>query len=182
MNQLFLDAKQASRTLLAYSDEQLSAALRAVADAIEQHIPSLLEANALDVQAMDAADPLRDRLLLTPGRLKDIAHDMRHVAGLPTPLGILSEQRTLSNGLRLRRVSVPFGVIGVIYEARPNVTFDVFSLCLKSGNACLLKGSRSAEHSNRAAVALIHEVLQTLGFNPAVCTLLPATHEATGML
>lgn len=182
MNQLFLDAKQASRTLLTFSDEQLSAALRAVAEAIEQHIPALLEANALDVQVMDAADPLRDRLLLTPERLKDIARDMRHVADLPTPLGILSEQRTLPNGLRLRRVSVPFGVIGVIYEARPNVTFDVFSLCLKSGNACLLKGSRSAEHSNQAAVALIHDVLQQQGFNSAVCTLLPATHEATGML
>lgn len=182
MNQLFLDAKQASRTLLTFSDEQLSAALRAVADAIERNSPSLLQANALDVQAMAADDPLRDRLLLTPDRLRDIARDMRHVAGLPAPLGVLSEQRTLPNGLRLRRVSVPFGVIGVIYEARPNVTFDVFSLCLKSGNACLLKGSRSADHSNQAAVSLIRDVLRKQGIEPAACTLLPSTHEATAML
>ena len=105
---------------------------------------------------------------------------MRHVSMLPSPLGIESKQKTLDNGLRLKRVSVPFGVIGVIYEARPNVTFDVFSLCLKSGNACILKGGKDAEESCKAAIELIHEVLQQQGVNTAIAELMPATHEATG--
>jgi glutamate-5-semialdehyde dehydrogenase len=107
---------------------------------------------------------------------------MRNVATLPSPLGHITKQKTLPNGLRLCRVSVPFGVIGMIYEARPNVTFDVFSLCFKSGNACVLKGGSDADLSNQAAVELIHGVLEQHGINPDVVTLLPATHEATGEL
>ena len=128
---------------------------------------------------MDAKNPLYDRLQLTEKRLADIAGDMRNVASLPSPLGHVTKEKTLSNGLRLHRVSVPFGVIGMIYEARPNVTYDVFSLCFKSGNACVLKGGSDADQSNQASVALIHEVLQRFGVNPDVVTLLPATHEAT---
>ena len=105
---------------------------------------------------------------------------MRHVADLPSPLGKTLMERTLPNGLRLRRVSVPFGVIGIIYEARPNVSFDVFSLCFKSGNACVLKGGKDADDSNQAIVAMIHDVLRQYGINPSVVELLPATHEATG--
>jgi glutamate-5-semialdehyde dehydrogenase len=105
---------------------------------------------------------------------------MRDVASLPSPLGHVTKEKTLPNGLRLHRVSVPFGVIGMIYEARPNVTFDVFSLCFKSGNACVLKGGSDADLSNQASVELIHEVLERYGVNPDVVTLLPATHEATG--
>ena len=105
---------------------------------------------------------------------------MRNVASLPSPLGHITKEKTLPNGLRLHRVSVPFGVIGMIYEARPNVTFDVFSLCFKSGNACVLKGGSDADLSNQASVELIHEVLERYGVNPDVVTLLPATHEATG--
>ncbi len=131
---------------------------------------------------MDRNNPLYDRLLLTDARLDNIAADIRHVAGLPSPLGRVTSERTLDNGLYLRRVSVPFGVIGVIYEARPNVSFDVFALCFKSGNACLLKGGKDAVSSNSAAVSLIHRVLENNGVNPAVVELLPSTHEATGQL
>ena len=129
---------------------------------------------------MDKEHPLYDRLQLTDKRLEDIASDMRHVATLPSPLGRILKEKTLENGLHLRRVSVPFGVIGMVYEARPNVTFDVFSLCFKSGNASILKGGKDADDTNRAEVALIHEVLKKYNVNPSVVELLPATHEATG--
>ena len=128
---------------------------------------------------MDKSNPLYDRLQLTPARLADIASDMRHVAALPSPLGRVLKEKTLENGLRLRRVSVPFGVIGMVYEARPNVSFDVFSLCFKSGNACILKGGKDADDSNRAIIALIHSVLDKFGVDNDVVALLPSTHEAT---
>ena len=131
---------------------------------------------------MDPKNPLYDRLQLTEKRLKDIAGDTRNVASLPSPLGHVTKQKTLPNGLRLHRISVPFGVIGMIYEARPNVTFDVFSLCFKSGNACVLKGGSDADLSNQAAVELIHDVLQRFNVNPDVVTLLPATHDATAQM
>ena len=129
---------------------------------------------------MSKENPLYDRLQLTESRLEGIAADMRNVATLPSPLGHITKQKTLPNGLRLCRVSVPFGVIGLIYEARPNVTFDVFSLCFKSGNACVLKGGKDADCSNREEVALIHEILEQYGVSKDVVALLPATHEATG--
>lgn len=153
-----------------------------VADAISERKDEILSANAADLERMDSGSPLYDRLKLTEKRLDDIASDMRHVADLPSPLDRILMERTLPNGLRLRRVSVPFGVIGMIYEARPNVSFDVFSLCFKSGNACLLKGGKDADCSNRAIVALIHDVLKGNGINPDVVSLMPATHEATAAL
>lgn len=153
--------------------------LRAVAGAITTSKERLLEANAKDLAMMDRENPLYDRLQLTDARLEGIAADMCNVASLPSPLGLVTKERTLYNGLRLKRVSVPFGVIGMIYEARPNVTFDVFSLCFKSGNACVLKGGKDADNSNREAVALIHEVLSRYGIDTAAVELMPATHEAT---
>ena len=179
LKETFERVKAASRQLALLSDERKNALLMAVADAIDQHQPALLAANAEDLSHMERSNPLYDRLQLTPQRLEAIAGDMRHVATLPSPLGMVQKERTLQNGLRLRRVSVPFGVIGVVYEARPNVTFDVFSLCLKSGNACVLKGGRDAARSNEAAVGLIHDVLRNEGVDPSVVELLPATHEAT---
>ena len=176
----FQRVKTASRSLAFTNDEQRSQILRQVADAIVAHKAELLSANAEDLARMERSNPLYDRLMLTDDRLQAIAADMRNVATLPSPLGHVSQQRTLPNGLRLCRVSVPFGVIGMIYEARPNVTFDVFSLCFKSGNACVLKGGRDADASNRAGVALIHKVLQDNGISTDVVALLPATHEATG--
>ena len=178
----FEAAKRAAAQVALLPDAERVAALEAVADAICAKSAELLAANAEDLARMDPQNPLYDRLKLTPERLEGIASDMRHVAALPSPLGRVLEDRTLPNGLRLRKVSVPFGVIGVIYEARPNVTFDVFSLCFKSGNACMLKGGSDAGASNHAAVALIRRVLAERGLPEAAVTLLPPTHEAVGEL
>ena len=180
LKEVFERVKKASKSLALLSDTQRNDILNAVADAIVSNKERILKANNEDLVKMEKANPLYDRLQLTEKRLEDIAADMRNVATLPTPLGHITKQKTLPNGLRLCRVSVPFGVIGMIYEARPNVTFDVFSLCFKSGNACVLKGGKDADCSNREEVALIHEVLQRFGVNPDVVALLPATHEATG--
>ena len=181
-DEIFKRSREACKTLALLSDAQRNEVLQAVADAIVAQQATLLQANALDLAVMDPANPLYDRLQLTAQRLEGIAADMRHVSELPSPLGRTLQDRTLPNGLRLRRVSVPFGVIGVIYEARPNVTFDVFSLCFKSGNACVLKGGKDADHSNRAAIQLIHGVLEQKGITPDAVALLPATHEATAEL
>lgn len=182
MNDLFLSAKNACRALLKLSDEKRGAVLRDLADAIESSASDLLAANARDLAAMERNNPLYDRLLLSEERLKSIAADMRKVAALPSPLGKVLADRTLENGLRLRKVTVPFGVIGVIYEARPNVTFDVFSLCFKSGNVTVLKGGRDADNSNRAAVDLIRRTLSSHGIDESAVTLLPATHDAASAL
>jgi len=176
----FKRVKAASTTLALISDEKRNEILNAVADAIVAQQDELLTANAKDLARMDKSNPLYDRLQLTKQRLADIASDMRNVATLPSPLGHITKEKTLPNGLQLKRISVPFGVIGMIYEARPNVTFDVFSLCFKSGNACVLKGGKDADDSNRAGVALIHRVLAQYGISEDIVTLLPATHEATG--
>lgn len=179
MYPIFQKTKDASRTIASISDERRNEILRAVADAIIANADGLLEANAKDLQRMEPSNPLYDRLQLTAARLEGIASDMRHVAELPSPLGHITCDHTLENGLHLRRISVPFGVIGMVYEARPNVSFDVFSLCFKSGNACVLKGGKDADDSNRSIVTLIKKVLTDYGVNPDVINLLPATHEAT---
>jgi len=176
----FKRVKQASKRLGLLTDEQRNEILLAVSKAIMKQQQRILEANAKDLSKMEKSNPLYDRLQLTESRLEAIAADMRNVATLPSPLGHVTKAKTLPNGLRLCRVSVPFGVIGMIYEARPNVTFDVFSLCFKSGNACVLKGGKDADCSNREEVALIHEVLEQYGISKDVVALLPATHEATG--
>ena len=180
LKETFERVKRASKSLALLSDDQRNDILLAVADAIIINKERILEANAQDLAKMSKENPLYDRLQLTESRLEGIAADMRNVATLPTPLGHITKQKTLPNGLRLCRVSVPFGVIGMIYEARPNVTFDVFSLCFKSGNACVLKGGKDADCSNREEVALIHEILEKYGVSKDVVALLPATHEATG--
>ena len=180
LKDIFERTKRASKTLALLSDEQRNEILLAVADAIIAQKERILKANAEDLAKMEKSNPLYDRLQLTHSRLEGIAGDMRNVATLPSPLGHVTKQKTLPNGLRLCRVSVPFGVIGMIYEARPNVTFDVFSLCFKSGNACVLKGGKDADCSNREEVALIHEILERYGVSKDVVALLPATHEATG--
>lgn len=176
----FERVKRASKSLALLNDEQRNEILNAVADAIVNNKARILDANAQDLAKMSKDNPLYDRLQLTDSRLEGIASDMRNVATLPSPLGHITKQKTLPNGLRLCRVSVPFCVIGMIYEARPNVTFDVFSLCFKSGNACVLKGGKDADCSNREEVALIHEILEQYGVSKDVVALLPATHEATG--
>ena len=182
LTETFKRVKRASKSLALLTDEQRNTILNAVADAIIDYKERILVANAKDLAKMDPKNPLYDRLQLTEKRLDDIAGDMRNVASLPSPLGHITKEKTLPNGLRLHRISVPFGVIGMIYEARPNVTYDVFSLCFKSGNACVLKGGSDADLSNQASVELIHDVLSQFGVNPDVVTLLPATHEATGQM
>ena len=176
----FERVKCASKSMALLNDEQRNEILNAVADAIVNNKARILDANAQDLAKMSKDNPLYDRLQLTDSRLEGIASDMRNVATLPSPLGHITKQKTLPNGMRLCRVSVPFGVVGIIYEARPNVTFDVFSLCFKSGNACVLKGGKDADCSNREEVALIHEILEQYGVSKDVVALLPATHEATG--
>ena len=187
LKETFERVKRASKSLALLSDEQRNEILLAVADATINNKVRILEANAKDLAKMSKENPLYDRLQLTDSRLEGIASDMRNVASLPSPLGHITKQKTLPNGLRLCRVSVPFGVIGMIYEARPNVTFDVFSLCFKSGNACVLKGGKDADCSNREEVAIIDEVLEKYASRftlhaslKDVVALLPATHEATG--
>lgn len=168
----------ASRTLALLEEKQINAILMAVAEAIPHYMNRILEANETDLSRMNPDNPKYDRLRLTEQRLLDIASDIRNVAALPSPLNQVLEESVRPNGLRLKKVSVPFGVIGIIYEARPNVTFDVFSLCLKSGSACVLKGGSDAVESNRAIVDLLHKVLADLGADTRLVTLLPPGREA----
>ena len=176
------DIKTASRLLAACSESEINALLVDIADELERRIPEVLEANAKDQARMDPANPMFDRLVLNEERLRGIAADTRKVATLPSPLGRTLGERTLPNGLEIRRVSVPFGVIGVIYEARPNVTVDVASLCLKAGSACILKGGSDADDSCQALVRVIHAALSRHGLPAEAVTLLPATREATAEL
>jgi glutamate-5-semialdehyde dehydrogenase len=182
LEEVFRRVKAASKTISLLSDDKRNEVLTDVANAINQNIEPLLAANAKDLAKMDRQNPLYDRLQLTKDRLAGIASDMLHVASLPSPLGKVLKEKALDNGLHLRRVSVPFGVIGIVYEARPNVSFDVFSLCFKSGNACVLKGGKDADESNRAIISLIHSVLKKHSISESAVELLPATHEATAAM
>ncbi len=182
LNETFEEARNAGRKLALVSDSTIRNVLLAVADSAMANKDLILVENQQDLDRMDPKDPKYDRLKLTEKRLADIASDIRNVASLPSPLGRVLSETTRPNGMRLRKVSVAFGLIGIIYESRPNVSFDVFSLCLKSGNACLLKGSKDAHLSNLAIVSIIQEVLIRFGLDPAICTLLPAEREATTAL
>lgn len=182
LQETFNAARQAARSLNRRSAHEINALLLSLADAVEQAIPQILEANERDLARMDQANPKYDRLQLTDSRLHDIASDMRAVASLPSPLGIELSKATRPNGMTISKVSVPFGVIGVIYEARPNVTFDVFSLCIKAGSACLLKGGSDARDTNECSVELIKRVLQENAWDPSTVTLLPVSHEATAQM
>lgn len=174
----FRAAQEASRLLLRLDEQRTNEVLLAVADDLLKQADEILSANAEDLHRMQPDDPKYDRLKLTRDRLESIACDIRNVAVLPSPLHRVLEERMLPNGLHLRKVSVPFGVIGVIYEARPNVTVDVFSLCFKSGNACILKGGSDADASNHAILKVIHASLRRCGIDVRVVTLLPSDHEA----
>lgn len=181
MNKDFAVVRDASRMLAQAGTDRINSILIDLADATEANTEALLSANALDLERMDKSDPRYDRLQLTETRLRDIAHDLRHVADLPSPLGRVLRHSILPNGLELTRVSVPFGVIGIIFEARPNVCFDCFALCLKAGSACILKGGSDAEQSCRAIVGLIHEVLRRHGL-PTETVMLLTSHADTDRL
>lgn len=169
--------KKASRKMVNLTNEDISTILNELADLSLENEALILQENKKDLDRMDPENPKYDRLLLNSERLKAITDDLRNVAKLPSPLGINLEERTLENGIQLSRVSVPLGTIGIIFESRPNVTFDVFSLCLKSGNACVLKGSRDAKDSNIVIVSLIKKVLAKYGIED-ICYLAPAEREA----
>lgn len=175
-------SQKASRALNLISDEKINSVLKAVADAAVANTEMILAENQKDLASMEKSNPLYDRLLLTSERIEAIASDIRNVASLPSPLGKVLEKRKLYNGLQLTKVTVPFGVIGIIYEARPNVSFDVFSLCFKSGNACVLKGGTDAYNSNLAIVNLIKSVLKQFDLDDNIVHLLPAGREAAAEL
>ncbi|WP_368114126.1 glutamate-5-semialdehyde dehydrogenase [Bacteroides sp. RTP21281st1_E4_RTP21281_210402] len=182
LNETFAAVQAASRELALLNDDTINQILNAVADAAVAETSFILTENEKDLARMDKNDPKYDRLKLTEERLKGIAADTRNVATLPSPLGRVLKETVRPNGMKLTKISVPFGVIGIIYEARPNVSFDVFSLCLKSGNACVLKGGSDADCSNRAIIRVIHEVLKRFNVNPHIVELLPADREATAAL
>ena len=182
LNKVFATVQEASRELLSLSDREINQILLAVADAALAKSDFILAENKKDLERMDPKDPKYDRLKLTAERLQGIAADTRNVATLPSPVGHILKENTHPKGMRLKKISVPFGVIGIIYEARPNVSFDVFALCLKSGNACILKGGSDADYSNRAIISVIHEVLERFQVNPHIVELLPADREATAEL
>ncbi len=181
-NHIFEKVKDASAHLTLVDDEQVNAVLNALADAAEEGTQYILKANRQDLERMPETDPKYDRLKLTEKRIGDIAGDLRNVARLNSPLHRVLSERQLPNGLALKKVSVPLGVVGIIYEARPNVTFDVFSLCLKSGNACVLKGGSDAEHSNRAIAGIIRSTLEKHGLRADILQLLPPDRSATAAL
>lgn len=171
--QYFEEALFASRQINGLSAGTISAVLNDVASAAIEQTKQLLAENQKDLDRMDSADPKFDRLKLTEARILDIAKEMVNVASLPNPLGHILSEKIMPNGLEISRISVPLGVVGVIYEARPNVTFDVFALCFKTGNVSVLKGGSDAEYSNKAIISLIHGVLQKHGLNANITVLLP---------
>ena len=172
----------ASRRLNLLDEERINAVLLDVADATDARAEHILSENARDLALMDKNNPKYDRLQLTRQRLADITSDMRRVAGLPSPLGRVLAEWERPNGMAIRKVSVPFGVIGIIYEARPNVTFDVFSLCFKAGSACVLKGGSDAHFSNTAIVEVINSVLVKHGIDSNTVVLLPNDREVINEL
>ncbi len=179
---LFAATQQASRALALVPAATTNALLRDLADALLTHTDFVLAENARDLVRMPATDPRYDRLRLTPERLAAMADDLRSVAALPSPLGAVLSEKILANGLQLSKIRVPLGVVGIIYEARPNVTFDSLALCLKTGNACLLKGGSDAAASNAALIEVAGPVLLRHGLPLAAATLLPPERTATEAL
>lgn len=180
--ELFKAARRASELLPRLTQQQRDDILRATAQAIRSQIDALLEANRADLDRMNPDNPLYDRLQLTRQRIEAIADDMESVAALPSPVGEIMAEWTRPNSMKICKQRVPFGVIGIIYEARPNVTFDVFSLCFKTANACVLKGGSDARCSNEAAISIIHQTLEAHGVDCAAATLLPSDHESTAAM
>jgi glutamate-5-semialdehyde dehydrogenase len=182
LEDVFKRVRSASRSLSLISDEKINEILHALADEAIKDTAGILAANKKDLDRMPESDPKFDRLKLTEQRIRDIADDLRNVASLASPLNITLERRAVKSGLDLQKITVPLGVVGVIYEARPNVTFDVFSLCLKSGNACILKGGSDAAFSNEYIFNLVQRIVSAHGCNADIIALLPVDREATTAL
>lgn len=180
--QLFKQAKNAGTELNLLSEKKINELLELIAQKTEKNITKILSENQKDLEKMDPILPKYDRLLLNEQRITDIISDLHKVKSLPCPVGKILAKRKLENGLQLSKISVPFGVIGIIFESRPNVCFDVFSLCLKSGNACILKGGSEAAYSNAIISEIIRSTLKEKNINPDICTLLPNDRSATEQL
>lgn len=176
------NARVAANKLNLIDDATIARVLCAVADEADRQVDYILQANRRDLERMPESDPRYDRLMLTHERLAGITADMRRVASLPSPLGRTLASYDRPNGMHIDKVSVPFGVIGIIYEARPNVTFDVFALCMKSGNVCILKGGSDAHDSNTALINIINRVLISHGIDSNTAVLLPNDHRYTDQL
>jgi glutamate-5-semialdehyde dehydrogenase len=179
---LFIDVVKASRTLISLEPSAIDKILMEISGEAVRNSGFILDENIKDLSLMEKRDPKYDRLLLTPERIKGIAASMENVARMPTPLGRILNKHKRPDGLEISKVSVPFGVVGVIYEARPNVTFEVFSLCFKSGNACILKGGSDAINTNTAIAGIIKEVLVNNGIDNNILTLLSSGHDETKQL
>jgi glutamate-5-semialdehyde dehydrogenase len=179
---ILIAAKKATRTASQLSENQINQMIEQIADAAILNIRLIIDENLKDLALMDPLDPRYDRLKLTPQRINGIASELRNVATLPSPLNRVLSDVLQPNGLHIRKISVPFGVIGIIYEARPNVTFDVAGLCLKSGNVCVLKGGSDAGFSNLAIASIIRQVLEQHNVDPNMVCLLPSDREATAQL
>ena len=175
---LIIKTYKASASLRNASDEQIIQSLMMIADGIESSVETILEANNKDVARQDPNDPKTDRLRLNKERISNIANSIRNIAHLPNPTQRQLETRTLYNGLLLKKISVPLGVVGSVYESRPNVTYDIAALCLRSMNGCVLKGSSDAENSNLEAIKIIKSALGKNGIDPDCVTLLPPDREA----
>ena len=158
-------------------EKRLEKMLHALSEAIIKNETVILKANQKDLASKDPDDPKNDRLMLNSQRLKSIANSIKSVASLPDPTGAVLVERVLPNGLKLKKVAVPLGVVGAIYESRPNVTYDIAALCLRSRNACVLKGSSDAQHTNKISAGIIQKVLKEFGLDPATVTLLPPQRE-----
>ncbi len=174
---LLIKTHAAATSLQSATDKKITALLRAMASALVRNTQAIIKANSKDLALQAPDNPKNDRLLLNKERIKNIAQSIINISKLPDPSGKILEKRKLKNGLHLEKIAVPLGVVGAIYESRPNVTFDIAALCLRSRNACVLKGSIEAENTNKLSVALIREVLKEKGFNADVVTLLPSERE-----
>lgn len=182
LTETFGKAKEASLKINFLTDEVIHNVLYDIAETTIKNTDILLIENKKDLDVMSPQNPKYDRLKLTKERISAIASDMKNVADLPSPLGKIFYEDIRPNGMKIQKITIPFGVIGIIYESRPNVSFDVFSICFKSGNACILKGSKDAHNSNKAIVKIIKEILSNHNIDDAACTLLPADREATAEL
>lgn len=174
---LIIQTYKASVQLRSVDDSLLKKTLLSLACALEQNMDLVLQANAKDLAKQDADNPRNDRLMLNEQRILNIANSIRNISNLPNPCGNILQKRTLHNGLQLEKKSVPLGVVGAIYESRPNVTFDIAALCLRSQNACVLKGSGDAEETNKAGVDIIRRVLEENNIPVDAVTLLPSERE-----
>lgn len=179
---IFQSAFDARSCINSLDDTTINELLEAIASETESRMYHIISENGKDLQRMDKDNPKYDRLMLTEDRIRSIVNDIRNIIKLPNPVGQIISESFHENGMKIKKQVVPFGVIGIIYEARPNVNFDVFSLCFKTKNVCILKGGSDAHFSNEAIVELIRDVLDKHNINPNICNLLPNSRETTAEL